>query len=482
MTTATAFDRLDATSGKDRTNGVVDKLLAPSGALVELIDLKLLHEHPDNPRGQVGDVQELADSIRSVGILEPLLVASAAAWQEHDDRLPALGIGDYVVIAGHRRLKAARQAKLTSVPCLVRDDLVGADAEVAMIVENLQREDLPVFDEAHAFVRLRDVHGKTQGEIARMVGRSQSHVSKRISLTQLPGHLQAQVGGRLTVNDAVMLAQYADQPKIMDAVASRGRHESAEEAARRAAERIKREEDYAAAKKSLEAQNAKIVPWNTHITSTHSQTQTLDCLAGQGVDVSDHLHFACHAIALGYDYMSQLHQDPVCTNPKTHAGSVLAQYAKEHDDKVKKIDRDRITRDKRRGARMAIIKDAIAGGVDSDLEQLALNLHLLDLFDSLDDDDLEVVALMVGADVPARSDDVTTAERTEAIRGNIQRFAERSSAGLKRVHAAATLVDADYWCEAAHDNRGAALLHWMQSRGHKLSGPEREVIQKATER
>lgn len=144
---------------------------------VTLQDLKpaQIKPHKNNPRRVVGDLDELAASIGEQGILEPLIVAPN-------------GTGDtYVLIAGHRRLAAAKQAKAKTVPCLVRDDLTDPAVQLeAMLVENLQRADLTAVEEAQAYQQLLEFPGYTQPRIAKTTGRAIGTVRARLKLAQLP--------------------------------------------------------------------------------------------------------------------------------------------------------------------------------------------------------------------------------------------------------------------------------------------------------
>jgi ParB/RepB/Spo0J family partition protein len=114
---------------------------------------------------------EMVESIRALGVLSPLLVRT--------------GPGGYEVVAGRRRLAAARHAGLSTVPCLVRDydDDQAVDVTIA---ENLHRRHLSPVEEAMAYGRLRDTQGLTQVEIAERVGRSQPHVGRMLWILTLP--------------------------------------------------------------------------------------------------------------------------------------------------------------------------------------------------------------------------------------------------------------------------------------------------------
>lgn len=129
--------------------------------------------NPNQPRKYFDPeaIAQLAESIRQYGVLNPLTVRR-------------LSTGGYELVAGERRLRAARVAGLNDVPCLV----IAADNEdssAIALVENLQRRDLDFFEEAQGFRRLIDQYGLTQEEAARKVGKTQSAVANKLRLLRL---------------------------------------------------------------------------------------------------------------------------------------------------------------------------------------------------------------------------------------------------------------------------------------------------------
>lgn len=139
------------------------------------LPLEHLLPHPHNPRGPVdpASVQELADSIREHGILEPLLVVP---HPEHKNR--------FYVVAGHRRRAAAEAAGISHVPIIFRADLDAAKQEEVMLVENLQREDLTPLQEARAFERLIG-QGYTRADIVRNTGIGQARLQSTLQILRL---------------------------------------------------------------------------------------------------------------------------------------------------------------------------------------------------------------------------------------------------------------------------------------------------------
>ena len=129
--------------------------------------------NPNQPRRYFDPeaIATLAESIRQYGVLNPLTVRRTAN-------------GGYELVAGERRLRAARVAGLTDVPCLLIN-ADGEDSSVIALVENLQRRDLDFFEEANGFKRLIEQFGLTQEEAARKVGKPQSAVANKLRLLRL---------------------------------------------------------------------------------------------------------------------------------------------------------------------------------------------------------------------------------------------------------------------------------------------------------
>ncbi|MBX3387211.1 MAG: ParB/RepB/Spo0J family partition protein [Phycisphaeraceae bacterium] len=154
---------------------------------------------PFQPRRHFDDAQlgELAASIKSAGMVQPVLVRRASA---------AAGGGDgYELIAGERRWRASRLAGLTTVPCLVREATDEQAAEWALI-ENLQRTDLTVMERAHAVLGLVERFGLSQGAVADKLGLERSSVSNLIRLTELEEDVQRLLDeGKLTAGHAKTL-------------------------------------------------------------------------------------------------------------------------------------------------------------------------------------------------------------------------------------------------------------------------------------
>lgn len=139
---------------------------------LQMIPTDKLHPHPDNPRKVIGDVSELAESIKANGILQNLtVVPNNDNWD------------DFTVIIGHRRLAAAKQAGLTELPCAVVE-MTEKEQLSTMLTENMQRSDLTVYEEAKGCQLLLDL-GDTVAEVAEKTGFSESKIRRRVKLCEL---------------------------------------------------------------------------------------------------------------------------------------------------------------------------------------------------------------------------------------------------------------------------------------------------------
>lgn len=163
-----------------------------------MIALEKLEPNPLQPRVEIGDLTELTDSIREKGVLEPLLVK------------PSEAAGRWMIIAGERRWRAAREAGLREVPCIEMDVDDNAVAEIALI-ENLQRKDLTPWEEADGLAALCERFGYTHAEVARKVGKSRSTVTEVMSIASLPEAVREQCR-RADINSKSLLLQIVRQP------------------------------------------------------------------------------------------------------------------------------------------------------------------------------------------------------------------------------------------------------------------------------
>lgn len=165
---------------------------------IKLINPSLIDPHPDNPRKNIGDVTDLAASIKANGLLSPLSVVPNGSR--------------FRVIAGHRRLMACKQAGTGAVPCFVLD-LDPLQQLEAMVTENCQREQLTVLEEADAIQGMLDLGATTAG-VAHRLGRSSDYVRDRAKVAGIKTEVRATRDdfGQISIGQLVAIARYDGQP------------------------------------------------------------------------------------------------------------------------------------------------------------------------------------------------------------------------------------------------------------------------------
>ncbi len=193
------------------------------------IPIELIRRNPDQPRHYFDEteLEELADSIRERGIISPILVR------------PAPGApGEYQIVAGERRWRAAQRANLHTVPAIVRTLDDGEVAEIS-IIENVQRADLNPLEEALGYKTLIDQFNRTQDAVAKVVGKSRSHVANALRLLALPEAVREHlVSGRLSAGHARAVAAAPDPSVLAQTIVKDGLSvRQAEELARRSADK-----------------------------------------------------------------------------------------------------------------------------------------------------------------------------------------------------------------------------------------------------
>ena len=160
------------------------------------LPIAVLHAHPDNPRKDVGDVTELAESIKQNGIFQNLTVVKGGKGSPNAD--------GYTVIIGHRRLTAAARAGLTKVPCMVVD-MDDKEQLSTMLLENMQRNDLTIWEQAQGFQMMLDL-GETEDDICKKTGFAKQTVRHRLKLLELdPVEFKKAQQRQPTLNDYIAL-------------------------------------------------------------------------------------------------------------------------------------------------------------------------------------------------------------------------------------------------------------------------------------
>jgi ParB family chromosome partitioning protein len=178
-----------------------------------VVPIEFLRPNPRNPRKDFNETEldDLTASIRERGILQPILVRTIA------------GVVDaYEIIAGERRWRAAQRASVHDVPII----LIEADEKAALeiaVIENVQRADLNALEEAMGYEQLGNEFGYSQGDLARIIGKSRSHIANTLRLLKLPKHSRRMLAeGHLSAGHARALLSVADPDAIARRVVEQG--------------------------------------------------------------------------------------------------------------------------------------------------------------------------------------------------------------------------------------------------------------------
>lgn len=267
-----------------------------------------------NIRHDLGDIDELANSILSVGLLEPPVVSDQLTVD-----------GQYALLAGHRRVAALRKLKWSEVDVVIRH-IPEADGEIArlivQLVENLQRRDLEPIEEAQGYAQLRGM-GVKQADIAKRVGRSPGHVSKRLALIDLPDEISAHADS-LAAESLYEISKAAkagaDLSNLVDNL-EHGRSDPrtvsilTDQALKRA-QGMKQVEVRVA---ELEAQGVRVLP--AKYAGLHPQLPK-DRIGYGGflgqVAQDDHAKEPCHAVCVYLQWGSDIHESAHCTDRRRH--------------------------------------------------------------------------------------------------------------------------------------------------------------------
>ncbi|ESQ80913.1 ParB/RepB/Spo0J family partition protein [Asticcacaulis sp. YBE204] len=199
----------------DNQGNVPAMPVAADGAPVQTLEkpIELLVRNPDQPRRffSEAEIDDLAASVKEKGVLSPILVRPAPN-----------AAGQFQIIAGERRWRAAQKAGLKTVPVLVRelDDLEVLEIG---IIENVQREDLNPIEEARAYKTLMERFGRTQDAVAQVVSKSRSHIANMMRLLALPEAIQDHViHGRLSAGHARAIATCDNAAELAEKIIAQG--------------------------------------------------------------------------------------------------------------------------------------------------------------------------------------------------------------------------------------------------------------------
>lgn len=191
--------------------------MAFQGDSIYWVDVEKVVPNPFQPRREFDQnkLQELADSIRMYGVLQPLTVTRNEVQQDNGTFYT-----EYELIAGERRLRASKLAGSAQVPVIIREGEQNEQEKLELaIIENLQREDLNAVDRALAFKQLAEVFGLSHAQVAQKVGRSREYVSNSIRLLGLPEHmLESLKRAEMMEGHARTLLMLTDRPEEQEVV------------------------------------------------------------------------------------------------------------------------------------------------------------------------------------------------------------------------------------------------------------------------
>jgi ParB family chromosome partitioning protein len=183
---------------------------AESRSGVREVDIARIKPNPNQPRIQFDEeaLDELADSIRQRGVLQPILLRP---------------VGDeFQIVAGERRWRAAQRAQLHAIPAIVREIDETTTAELALI-ENIQRQDLNPLEEAEGYRQLIQAHGHTQDDVGKLVHKSRSHVANLLRLLDLPELVrQSLLKGDISMGHARAVATAEDPETLTLQIIAKG--------------------------------------------------------------------------------------------------------------------------------------------------------------------------------------------------------------------------------------------------------------------
>jgi ParB family chromosome partitioning protein len=205
----------------------VDQLGRPGGAAIgRLIPMEDIEPNPRQPRQNLGDLSELTASIREKGVLEPILVRQNG--------------GRFQIIAGERRYRAATEAGLAEMPCIVRSSTDAEMMELAL-VENLQRKDLSAFEEAEGLKTLAEAYSYTHEKMAEKLGKSRTSITETLSLTAMPEQVRevCRLADITSKSLLLEIVRQSDPPRMIALVERLKKEGATRQQARRIAQEAK---------------------------------------------------------------------------------------------------------------------------------------------------------------------------------------------------------------------------------------------------
>jgi ParB family chromosome partitioning protein len=188
-------------------NHFVEELSARTRTpVIRNIPIDKLTANVHQPRKDFGNLAELADSIKEKGILEPVLIRPKN--------------GKFEIVAGERRFRAAQIAGLTEIPC-IEHDIADNEALEVSIIENIQRKDLNVYEQAFSIKSFADIYGYTHQEIAQKIGKSRVTVTEFIRITDMPEEIlehcmELKINSKTFLQELVKLESIEQMKEMLD--------------------------------------------------------------------------------------------------------------------------------------------------------------------------------------------------------------------------------------------------------------------------
>jgi ParB family transcriptional regulator, chromosome partitioning protein len=185
----------------------VDELTKRSGRHIgSMLPLEFVEPNSEQPRTQLGNIEELAASVREKGVLEPILVRP-------------IGPNRYQIISGERRYRAASLAGLDEIPAIELDVDDREQLEIALI-ENIQRKDLTAFEEAEGFQVLQQKFGYTHEKISQVIGKSRTTITETLMINEIPDRIRVMCheAGIATKSVLVQVARAGDEDEMEEVV------------------------------------------------------------------------------------------------------------------------------------------------------------------------------------------------------------------------------------------------------------------------
>lgn len=337
----------------------LDHLAQATAGALAVLPVDQIHPHPKNIRHNAAADDELVESIRAQGLLQPLVVAPIPGTElGNDDPGPA-----YRLIAGHRRLDGIKKAGGDHATVIIRRDLTDeADQVAAMLVENGRRADLTPLEEAEGYGQLRFDFGWKPGAIAKAAGHTVDTVNKRLKLLKLDTKVQKTLDeGQLSIEDAIAISDLpqAEQTKV-SRTAGTG---SFKWELSKAKERVKKQ---AATDKLLAQLDAAGVPkrnlpaagyWGLNH-ADHGMTRLSETFSGDRDDHPDCLAY----VVKKDDWTGVTSVEYVCTNVPAHDEQLDEQRRRERQ-KAEKAEREAAERETAERIARELRLDAVVGSL-----------------------------------------------------------------------------------------------------------------------